>query len=121
MRILIITKVKYRNNNNKNHMLPLVLAPLIVHSCISSKSCLSWILISHISYIIPQIPHIMHHPPPTSLTYAYIFALQMRTWLLPTSFTLVYGPMIGKTWRVNRIFKLAGAKRVVSKCVEYFF
>ncbi|GFN85320.1 gamma-aminobutyric acid type b receptor subunit 2-like [Plakobranchus ocellatus] len=37
---------------------------------------------------------------------------QARASLLAVAFTLVFGPMVGKTWRVNQIFRLAGAKRV---------
>ncbi|RUS86203.1 hypothetical protein EGW08_006049 [Elysia chlorotica] len=43
---------------------------------------------------------------------------QAKAALLAVSFTLVFGPMVGKTWRVNQIFRLAGAKRVIIKDVR---
>ncbi|XP_077862503.1 putative G-protein coupled receptor 156 [Saccoglossus kowalevskii] len=38
---------------------------------------------------------------------------QMRTWLLVMAFTLVYGAIFSKTWRVHRIFTRATIERTV--------
>ncbi|KAL5011850.1 hypothetical protein ScPMuIL_010401 [Solemya velum] len=38
---------------------------------------------------------------------------QTRTWLICCGFTLVFGPMLVKAWRVERIFNCSGVQRVV--------
>jgi hypothetical protein len=44
---------------------------------------------------------------------------QTRVWLMVCGFTLVFGPMLAKSWRVHQIFRNAGVKRVVSEMYPY--
>ncbi|KAK3107075.1 hypothetical protein FSP39_006399 [Pinctada imbricata] len=45
---------------------------------------------------------------------------QIRLWLVTLGFTLVFGPMFAKAWRVYLIFRNAGIKRVVIRDTKLF-
>ena len=49
-----------------------------------------------------------------SLTWVSFFRLKARAWIMSVGFTLAFGAMFAKTWRVHAIFKSITPKKKVS-------